>query len=255
MSEINVGKYSLKSNHKKDTHVFKDEPSPLTQYVKGLFESISNICEVSNIERILDIGAGQKEFRRGIEKFYHKSSSPTPEIWSQDVILEGIKHNSPDNSVVSDSTKLPFADNSMDLVHLKDSYCHIKDRLALMKEINRVLKPNGLAIICFSRIAINNIEVYLEDDSFNLMFHDQTLDHDEILRILRLRNKKDNLVGISPPYYTTRQQEPRDIVEKNHIGLEFIKSYELKLDEEEEEWYGHYDNPHTRFVTILKNRK
>ena len=48
---------------------------------------------------------------------------------------------------VSDARNLPFADKFFDIVFVLDMLEHVKDFEQIIKEIKRVLKPNGVAIL------------------------------------------------------------------------------------------------------------
>lgn len=52
---------------------------------------------------------------------------------------------------VADATALPFADESFDVVHAHQVLLHLPDPVAVLKEMRRVLKPNGI-IACKTAI-------------------------------------------------------------------------------------------------------
>jgi ubiquinone/menaquinone biosynthesis C-methylase UbiE len=49
--------------------------------------------------------------------------------------------------VVGDAEALPFADDSFDVVHSKDSLHHMREPARALAEYRRVLKPDGVALI------------------------------------------------------------------------------------------------------------
>ncbi|PIR49071.1 hypothetical protein COU80_01515 [Candidatus Peregrinibacteria bacterium CG10_big_fil_rev_8_21_14_0_10_55_24] len=53
----------------------------------------------------------------------------------------------PNVDVVADAHRLPFVDESMDIVLFKNVLEHVRDPLTVMEEIQRVLKPGGLLFI------------------------------------------------------------------------------------------------------------
>jgi len=55
--------------------------------------------------------------------------------------------------IVADIGKLPFADNSIDAVICESVLEHVKDPLAIVSEIKRVLKPGGLVYVTAPFIA------------------------------------------------------------------------------------------------------
>lgn len=56
--------------------------------------------------------------------------------------------DSPTAMVHGDLRRMPFADNTFDLVACFHVMEHIKDDLPAFREIGRMLKPNGIGIIC-----------------------------------------------------------------------------------------------------------
>lgn len=85
--------------------------------------------------------------------------------------------------VQSDATRLPFADSSVDVVMSLGGIHHINDRIALFKEIARVLKPagrfiyrepvNDFALWRWLRAAIYRVSPMLDADTEHpLMFAD-----------------------------------------------------------------------------------
>jgi SAM-dependent methyltransferase len=49
--------------------------------------------------------------------------------------------------IVSDATLVPFADNTFDLVICKEFAHHVKDKLSVMDEAHRVLRPGGFFVM------------------------------------------------------------------------------------------------------------
>lgn len=57
------------------------------------------------------------------------------------------KKFNPDKVIDLEKAKLPFEDNSVDIVRACHILEHIKNYIGLMAEINRILKPNGVLYI------------------------------------------------------------------------------------------------------------
>lgn len=100
--------------------------------------------------KFLDIACGLGHFCR-----YMKARNPFLEIWGMDFSPVGIKYAKELDKVVGmnnkfvlgDAHKLPFEDNSFDVITAMEVIEHISDPVKFITEIKRVLKPNGGAFI------------------------------------------------------------------------------------------------------------
>ncbi len=111
--------------------------------------------EILNIENnysgdILDIGCGHGIFLKRLkEKGGNKITSLTGVDISQKSI-EIARNNIPEaNLIVSPATKLPFKDRSFDFVFIIDTFCYIINFEDALREVKRVLKPDGTFIFNF----------------------------------------------------------------------------------------------------------
>ncbi|MCX6269990.1 MAG: class I SAM-dependent methyltransferase, partial [Bacteroidetes bacterium] len=78
-----------------------------------------------------------------------------------------------------DTTNIPFNNESFDIVICNHVLEHIPDHMKALKEIFRILKPNGIAILQtpFSKLLKKNIEdEAINTDELRLIFYGQT-DH------------------------------------------------------------------------------
>ncbi len=64
-----------------------------------------------------------------------------PHIWNLDIV------HYPSVDVVADAHRLPFKDDSLDMILFKNVLEHIRDPARAMSEIHRVLKPGGVLYI------------------------------------------------------------------------------------------------------------
>jgi ubiquinone/menaquinone biosynthesis C-methylase UbiE len=60
------------------------------------------------------------------------------------------------NFQLEDATKLSFADNTFDLVVSFETLEHVPDYAAMLRELNRVLKPDGLLLLSTPNFPINS---------------------------------------------------------------------------------------------------
>ena len=92
---------------------------------------------------VLDIGGGARGY---IEKFGLQSTAVVTDIslnWLTSVQRPGDRSN----FVASDCEELPFFDGSFDLVVINGVLHHVPRQACALREIDRVLKPGGSAIV------------------------------------------------------------------------------------------------------------
>ena len=103
----------------------------------------------------------------------HFLQSGASQIYAFDVSessIEEARQHCRSNSVafqVSDALQLPLPDESADIFVSLETIEHIKDDVAFVKEIVRVLKPKGLLICSTPNREITNPGLALEDQPFN----------------------------------------------------------------------------------------
>jgi ubiquinone/menaquinone biosynthesis C-methylase UbiE len=66
--------------------------------------------------------------------------------------VEWAKKNCSAKYIHGSAEKIPFKDNNFDIIIMFDTLEHIIDRSKALNEVNRVLKPNGIAIITVPNI-------------------------------------------------------------------------------------------------------
>lgn len=99
------------------------------------------------ISSLLDVGCGTGEMLRLISERF-----PKIELTGVDISLNMLdkaksKIGNMANLILSDSEKLPFDDNSFELVMCNDSFHHYPSPLNVLSEFHRVLKPEGTLLI------------------------------------------------------------------------------------------------------------
>lgn len=118
-----------------------DEGARLVSHLRTLFSPTTGPL------RILDVGSGNG----GVAVAF--GNDPRNEVFAVDIVrnpqaVESFRTlSSPVRFVVGDSARLPFADNSMDVVLLIDVIEHLPEARASAEEIHRVLRPNGVCIV------------------------------------------------------------------------------------------------------------
>jgi len=96
--------------------------------------------------RVLNVGAGF-----GLEEKNIKSLFPSAELWATDistVMLRLAKTGGCPAQLSSCAAEaLPFPDNSFDRICSREVIEHVAEPIKMLKEINRVLKPGGIAVV------------------------------------------------------------------------------------------------------------
>jgi len=102
-----------------------------------------DIAKPIELTRILDFGCGSGFFISELSKIGY-------EAYGLDISAEAIqfgKRQGIDNLLVMDSHKIDYPDNYFDCVLLMDVIEHFEDESWALKEVERVLAPNGIAIV------------------------------------------------------------------------------------------------------------
>lgn len=96
----------------------------------------------------VDVGCGRAKYKNLIKKY--ANTYITVDNASSDVQFEN-PETKPD--VISDVLSMPFKENTFDTVICTEVLEHVEDPLALMREISRILKKDGNAIVSSGWIA------------------------------------------------------------------------------------------------------
>lgn len=99
-------------------------------------------------KRILDVGCGVGEFVRRLREF-------SDDVFGVDVDAERVQRGVErvPNLALSVGEYLPFGDDAFDVVLLHEVIEHVTDDLATLREVRRVLRPHGRAVIfCPNRL-------------------------------------------------------------------------------------------------------
>lgn len=144
--------------------VYDVNKRPLTKYPFLLAKHLIERYKISKGDKFLDIGCGRGEFLKGfidcgVSGYAVDRSSvaqkycPDAELRIADIENEGI----------------PYPDNFFDVVYSKSVIEHFYYPENLIKEMHRVLKPGGLAIILCPAWEYN-YRIYYEDYSHRTPF-------------------------------------------------------------------------------------
>ena len=184
----------------KTTHFgYKEVPTEdKEKLVKGVFDSVASnydlmndvmsfgihrlwkqyAIDIANVKKgdaILDLASGTGD----LIKLYHKKIGTSGRIVSSDIneaMLDEGKRNLINSGVLgiefvqANAEKLPFEDNSFDLVSIAFGLRNVTDKDKALSEMCRVLKPGGVLIVLeFSKTTNPVLEKIYDAYSFNLI--------------------------------------------------------------------------------------
>ncbi len=162
---------------------------------------LSNLMKSFTNARILDVGTGNGNFVKIMGSF----NDGFKNIIGIDILESSIKSCIANNSderitfMKMDALKMDFEDDSFDVVSLSNSLHHLEDISATLKEMERVLAPEGILIFCEmmsnnlskrqkSHLAMHHFAAEIDRDRGST--HNETFTDKEILEHL---NEKSNL--------------------------------------------------------------
>jgi len=137
---MNVDEYYQKGRYK----VSKAEKVQLDRFYKRRFSSIINALEGFTYTKVLDAGCGDGELGKMLKDF------KKVDVYGVDISRKGVeiaKKKGLRGKVADISKKIPYADNSFDLVFASEAIEHVMNPDVFLKEIRRVVKPGGHILI------------------------------------------------------------------------------------------------------------
>ena len=218
-------------------------------YVKSILVPLN----LQKGSRILDLACG-----RGYEAAAIKELSGATVIES-DLNSEAFYSNSnPDRKfVAADIQALPFAENSFDLVHIKDGLVHIDDKRSFFDKVYKILKPGGNLLLvtnCSRKIVEGRLGFFVISqgmDTSQLNF--ASLDEYSKLveeRTEYLKEKGVKNVEVSLPYFQTS----KELIERiaNNSGFEKVEGVipDGWVPRDHEKNWGHF----IRHVFLFKKK-
>ena len=113
----------------------------------SLNKVIYDLIDLPDNAKILDLGCGNAGYLIGIMNTYPNKIAKAIGIDVSSRKFDMIPYTSPiELKVMNCAEKLDFPDNEFDFVFTKDLLECITDKKSFIKEIHRILKPNGLVI-------------------------------------------------------------------------------------------------------------
>ncbi len=118
-------------------------------YISNTLSFLKNWAEISPTDTILDVACGTGEFERLLLAEYSSQQIVGVDISEKMLAIAKQKFSAyPQVSFhIASASNLPFDNDSFDVIVSANSFHYFDDPLASLKEMRRVLKPDGKVII------------------------------------------------------------------------------------------------------------
>ena len=150
---------------------YGEKNRPYTDYPEKLANYLFEQCKMKDKSNLLEIGCGRGEILRHFKKL-------GLEVEGIDLSPESPNFNKDINVTVMniETEKLPYADNYFDIVYSKSLLEHLIDPDKFMKEVYRVLKPDGILLTLVPDWE-SNYKIYFDDYTHKTPFSKLSLEH------------------------------------------------------------------------------
>ncbi|BAZ23645.1 hypothetical protein NIES4073_45340 [Kalymmatonema gypsitolerans NIES-4073] len=118
-------------------------------YIANTLSFLKTWAEISPLDTVLDVACGTGEFERLLLTEYSSQQIVAIDISEKMLAIARLKCSAyPQVSFqTANASALPFDNNSFDVIVSANSFHYFDDPLAALKEMRRVLKPDGKVII------------------------------------------------------------------------------------------------------------
>lgn len=121
--------------------------------------------------RILDAGAGECQYKKYCSHLVYVSQDFAQYTGEGKI---GLQTGSWDNSkldIISDITNIPVANDEFDAVMCTEVLEHVPDPVSTLKELNRILKPNGYLLLTTPFASLTHFAPFHYSSGFNSFFY------------------------------------------------------------------------------------
>jgi ubiquinone/menaquinone biosynthesis C-methylase UbiE len=131
--------------------------------------------------RVVDVGAGEGYFSKMVGDHVQSDLSRTPEsvLAACDLFPEFFRYTGVRCDPINADGSLPYPDESFDVACSLEVVEHIKDQFAFARELHRVVKPGGVAIVSTPNVLNLNSRVRYLHSGFTVLFDPLLLSSDD----------------------------------------------------------------------------
>ena len=131
--------------------------------------------------RIVDVGAGEGYFSKmvGDRLQTEKGLPPESVLAACDLFPEFFRYAGIRCDPINPDGTLPYADGSFDVACSLEVIEHIKDQFAFARELHRIVKPGGVAIVSTPNVLNLNSRVRYLHSGFTVLFDPLLLSSDD----------------------------------------------------------------------------
>jgi SAM-dependent methyltransferase len=121
---------------------------------------------------VLDVGAGEGYFSKRVGDFVASRFEVDPQavLSACDVVPSIFRYDGVRCDPILPGGRLPYEDATFDVVCSLEVIEHVEDQFAFTRELNRVLRPGGIAIISTPNVLNLNSRLRFLHSGFGLLF-------------------------------------------------------------------------------------
>jgi ubiquinone/menaquinone biosynthesis C-methylase UbiE len=166
------------------------------------FKKIIKLLNPKENDVILDVGCNKGSLVKALRNFSNK-------VYGCDINKEAIKNSNIDGLKIISIEKLDYNDNFFDKIISSHVIEHIDNLENTMREIKRVLKPNGICVLIYPFEIIRGSNNFIEsaivykNPLYSRKLHINKLNPKIIQKLTNMKLiKKGLFLGPYPTYYT-----------------------------------------------------
>lgn len=140
--------YKEKSKESFNKQAQMYDESNYSKYPRECYPYVINALSEIEFDSVLDLGCGTGSVLVSLLEKKPEIHAYGLDLSDEMLVIARQKLEKRAELVQGDSENLPYKDNSFDVVMCTESFHHYPHPSKALKEINRVLKPHGIFILC-----------------------------------------------------------------------------------------------------------
>lgn len=121
--------------------------------------------------RVADVGAGEGFFSKKVGDYLNSAGRDPRELLAAcDLFPEFFRYRGVECDPVTASGRLPYPDNTFDVVCSLEVIEHLEDQFLFTRELHRILKPGGIAVISTPNVLNINSRLRTLHSGFAVLF-------------------------------------------------------------------------------------